>query len=123
MPRMSSLKTIETQIRRLQEKAEKLKASRKAPAIREIVKGMKAAGISIEELKAALGEKGNGTRKAMGKPAAKSSKAGKKVAPKYRDPDSGATWTGRGNAPAWVKAAEVAGRKREEFLIVVDGPV
>lgn len=26
-----------------------------------------------------------------------------KVAPKYRDPATGATWTGRGKAPKWIQ--------------------
>ncbi|MCM3609176.1 H-NS histone family protein [Cupriavidus pauculus] len=34
------------------------------------------------------------------------------VAPKYRDPKTGAEWSGRGRAPAWI-----AGKKRERFLI------
>lgn len=33
------------------------------------------------------------------------------VAPKYRDPKTGATWSGRGRAPAWV------GKNRDKFLI------
>ncbi|MBT0571113.1 H-NS histone family protein [Curvibacter sp. CHRR-16] len=37
---------------------------------------------------------------------------GSKVAPKYRDPMTGATWTGRGIAPKWL-----AGKNKEEFLI------
>jgi DNA-binding protein H-NS len=36
----------------------------------------------------------------------------KKVAYKYRDEKSGASWTGRGKAPAWI-----AGKNREGFLI------
>ncbi|AUG23999.1 H-NS histone family protein [Burkholderia pseudomallei] len=32
--------------------------------------------------------------------------------PRYRDPDTGATWTGRGRAPAWI-----AGQDRERFRI------
>lgn len=35
-----------------------------------------------------------------------------KVAPKYRDPVTGQTWTGRGKPPAWI-----AGKDREQFLI------
>ncbi|MCO5396670.1 H-NS family nucleoid-associated regulatory protein [Ralstonia soli] len=31
---------------------------------------------------------------------------------KYRDPKSGATWSGRGRAPAWI-----AGKNRNRFLI------
>lgn len=35
------------------------------------------------------------------------------VAPKYRDPKTGATWSGRGKAPQWIAKA----RKRDRFLI------
>lgn len=31
---------------------------------------------------------------------------------KYRDPATGATWSGRGRAPAWI-----AGKNRDEFLV------
>ncbi|WP_322005187.1 H-NS histone family protein [Paraburkholderia tropica] len=34
------------------------------------------------------------------------------VAAKYRDPGSGATWSGRGKSPAWI-----AGKDRTKFLI------
>ena len=36
----------------------------------------------------------------------------KKVAAKYLDPISGATWSGRGLAPKWL-----AGKNREDYLI------
>lgn len=39
------------------------------------------------------------------------------VAPKYQDPDSGKTWTGRGKSPAWLSAQLAAGREKQEFLI------
>jgi DNA-binding protein H-NS len=42
----------------------------------------------------------------------KSSRKGSVVAAKYRDPATGATWTGRGKAPLWI-----AGADREKFLI------
>ncbi|AOJ85011.1 DNA-binding protein [Burkholderia savannae] len=32
--------------------------------------------------------------------------------PRYRDPETGATWTGRGRAPAWI-----TGQDRDPFLI------
>lgn|SRR4051794_26747078 len=35
--------------------------------------------------------------------AGRSSTAGSKVAPKYRDPATGQTWTGRGKAPKWIQ--------------------
>jgi DNA-binding protein H-NS len=35
-----------------------------------------------------------------------------KVAPKYKDPITGATWTGRGKAPKWID-----GQDRTRFVI------
>lgn len=34
---------------------------------------------------------------------ARSASSGSKVAPKYRDPATGQTWTGRGKAPRWIQ--------------------
>lgn len=47
-------------------------------------------------------------------PPARGSKAAgvNKVAPKYIDPVTGATWTGRGKAPKWI-----SGKDFNEFLI------
>jgi DNA-binding protein H-NS len=50
-----------------------------------------------------------------GRSASKSSiksAAGAKVAPKYRDPATGQTWTGRGKAPKWID-----GQERSQYLI------
>ena len=33
-------------------------------------------------------------------------KPGQKVVPKYRDPLSGATWSGRGKTPKWINGAD-----------------
>lgn len=48
----------------------------------------------------------------FGRRGAKSSTAGQKVAPKYRDKATGATWTGRGKPPKWIE-----GKNRDEYLI------
>ena len=40
---------------------------------------------------------------------------GAKVAPKYKDPATGKTWTGRGKAPKWIEGQDRAG-----FMIVVE---
>ena len=37
----------------------------------------------------------------------------KTVAPKYRDPATGQTWTGRGKAPLWIRDKD-----RDEFSIL-----
>lgn len=43
--------------------------------------------------------------------------SGAKVEPKYRDPSTGATWTGRGLKPKWLTAALAGGRSIEEFAV------
>lgn len=43
---------------------------------------------------------------------ARSASAGSKVAPKYRNPATGQTWTGRGKAPKWIQ-----NENREKFAI------
>ena len=42
----------------------------------------------------------------------KAAGAGGKVAPKYRDPATGTTWTGRGKPPRWIE-----GKDRAQFAI------
>ena len=46
-----------------------------------------------------------------------SSSSGKKVAPKYRNPDTGETWTGRGLQPNWLKGALASGKKLSDFTL------
>ena len=36
----------------------------------------------------------------------------RRIPARYRDPKTGATWSGRGREPGWIK-----GKKRERFLI------
>ena len=43
--------------------------------------------------------------------------AGRKVAPKYLDPSTGRTWSGRGIKPAWMAEAIAAGKTADDFLI------
>jgi len=52
-------------------------------------------------------------------PAASSAKAapGKKVKPKYMDPESGATWSGRGLRPKWLATALAEGKSMSDFAI------
>src|SRR5258707_14041850 len=46
---------------------------------------------------------------------------GAKVAPKYRDPKTGATWAGRGAKPRWMQAYIKEGRSPGDFSIAVAG--
>ena len=65
-----------------------------------------ALGLSLNELAA-------GTSKA-GRPSGKGPPA-QSPAVKYRNPETGETWSGRGRAPKWLTLAEQQGRSREEF--------
>jgi DNA-binding protein H-NS len=41
----------------------------------------------------------------------------KTVAAKYRDPASGATWSGRGLTPKWLVAKLAEGKAKEDFAL------
>jgi DNA-binding protein H-NS len=53
------------------------------------------------------------TRSTNGKPRRKYPR----VLPKYRNPQTSETWSGRGKRPRWLVAAMKSGRKIEEFRI------
>jgi DNA-binding protein H-NS len=42
---------------------------------------------------------------------------GSKVAPKYRDPQTGYTWSGRGLKPKWLSSALAEGKQLEDFKL------
>lgn len=44
-----------------------------------------------------------------------------RVLPKYRNPQTSETWSGRGKRPRWLVAAMKSGRKIEEFRIAEVG--
>ena len=86
MPRTTSLKSIQAQILALEAKADALKSAEK-PGIKQLRAVVSKFKLSPADVKLALNGRG---RK-------RSALAGKKVAPKYRNPaDKRETWTGRG---------------------------
>ena len=119
MPRMT-YEAIQKQIAKLQAQAAKMESARgaaKKKSIAKVMGLMKKLGISVEDLKGAEPVK---PAKAGRKPSAKKTpQAGNrsKVAAKYRHPDSGATWSGRGLQPKWLADEVVAGKSKDQFLI------
>ncbi|MBB1625655.1 H-NS family nucleoid-associated regulatory protein [Achromobacter sp. UMC71] len=114
---------IEKEINKLQKKAEVLQTKRRKPVIASIITSMREYDITPEEIAAAFGS---------GKPARAATPAGRRktgaaarpanaakraVAPKYRHPQTGETWSGRGKAPRWLAAEEAGGATRDSFLI------
>lgn len=67
--------------------------------------------VHIAQVKALVAEHGLTSQDIFGG-AKRGRKASGSVAPKYKDPISGATWTGRGKAPKWIE-----GKDRAQFAI------
>ena len=97
---MSSYKELLAQREKLEKQIEEAKAREYAEVLNEIKQKMADYGITLAELGGGRGKGGK-----VGRP-----RAG--VAPKYRDPVSGNTWSGRGKPPRWI-----AGQDRDQFLI------
>lgn len=98
---------------RLNAQIEAKRAEARAAGVEKIVGLVKEFDLSAEELNKAL----TGKVKTKGKAKSTSTPA----APKYRDPATGSTWTGRGVAPAWIK--DFAKEDRGQFLIEHPAPV
>lgn len=72
---------------------------------------------AVQKIKALMAEHGLTPADLSGRTGAGPSRKGSKVAPKYRDPVTGETWSGRGLQPKWLKAALASGRKLDEFAL------
>ncbi|MBR0740726.1 H-NS histone family protein [Bradyrhizobium liaoningense] len=76
-----------------------------------------------QELEKRLAALGGGTAVLVDAGAAKLSSTGKprrkypRVLPKYRNPQTSETWSGRGKRPRWLVAAMKSGKRIEEFRI------
>lgn len=98
-----SAQELENLARQAHELAVSRKEEEKKQLRSEIVKRIREAGFTIEDIFP-------GSGKAPAKPA--------KSAVKYRDPaDPSRTWTGRGRKPRWLVEAEAAGRALSDFAV------
>ncbi|MGY6121596.1 H-NS family nucleoid-associated regulatory protein (plasmid) [Paraburkholderia strydomiana] len=101
---MATLESLQAKIQKLQAQAEAL-AAKKSSAIIEKIKNLMAEhGLTTADIDSHTGGKKRGPR-----PGAK---APSQVA-NYRDPKTGATWSGRGRAPRWIASA----KNRDKFLV------
>ncbi|MFV0283636.1 MAG: H-NS family nucleoid-associated regulatory protein [Castellaniella sp.] len=106
---------LEKEMAKLQKRIQTLQTKQRKPKIAAIVRSMREYDITLEEVSAAFNRKAPGRKPAA--PRKTSATAKRVVAPKYRHPETQATWTGRGKAPRWISEAEAAGTPRETFLI------
>ena len=74
---------------------------------------------AIAQVKALMEQHGLTAADLVGKaaPARSGGKSSGKVAAKYRNQETGETWSGRGLKPKWLTAALAAGRSLSDFAI------
>ncbi len=104
---MSNLSELLAQKAELEKQIETLQTTARSDAIAQIKALMADHGLSIAD----LNEKA--TSKKSKSPASK----GGTVAAKYRNQETGETWSGRGLKPNWLRAQLEAGRKIEDFAV------
>jgi DNA-binding protein H-NS len=113
---MATLEQIHSRMKKLQAQAEALLAKRAQAAVDQIRELMIKHGLTTADIEARA--KAKREAKAAGhrlsKGVVKTAAGAKgKMPPKYRDPKTGATWSGHARPPAWIKDA----KDRTRFLI------
>jgi|GEM_PF-370006 len=114
---MATLEIIQARIKKLQTQAETLIAQGAQGALDQIRELMIKHGLTTEDIERRAKARRERERKARlgvssGKAGVASAAKGK-LPPKYRDPKTGATWSGHARPPAWIKNV----KDRTKFLI------
>ncbi|OAJ59382.1 hypothetical protein A6V36_27440 [Paraburkholderia ginsengiterrae] len=104
----TTLEAIQTKMDKLKAQADALIAKQSSGVIEKIREMMAKHGLTTADIDVHAGGKRSG-KKVGAKTVVKASAA----AVKYRDPKSGATWSGHGRAPSWIAAA----KNRDRFLV------
>ncbi|MFL9869527.1 H-NS family nucleoid-associated regulatory protein [Paraburkholderia fungorum] len=107
----TTLEAITARMKKLQAQADALATKETAKVLKTIHELMAKHGLTAADIDVQAG----GTQRTK-KVGAKSVGKSGVVAAKYRDPKSGATWTGQGRAPQWIASA----KNRDRFLVVGD---
>jgi DNA-binding protein H-NS len=114
MTTQKKLSQLESKIAKLQAQKTKLINEQSIPTI---IAQMRTAGITPQQIAAAWAAPSSGTAK-RGARVAKVKTPKPDREPKYKNPETGDTWSGMGRPPFWLRDLETAGRSRDEFLIV-----
>jgi DNA-binding protein H-NS len=106
----NQLAAIHKQRELLNKKEQALKLKSHDKVLTQIVNMAKDAGLTAADITKAMSSGKPAKAAKAAKAVKKGALAGKKVAPKYRNPTNPAqTWTGRGVSPTWVQALKAAG--------------
>src|ERR1700680_3052291 len=100
----TTLEAIQATIKKLLAQADALMTKKSAAVLKTIHELMEKHGLTTADIDAHVGGKKVGAKTVVKASAA---------AVKYRDPKSGATWTGHGRAPNWIATA----KNRDKFLV------
>jgi DNA-binding protein H-NS len=103
-----SLNDLLAQKAELEKQIAETQRTERAEAIAQVRALMSQYGLSLADIggKSAAAPRAAGTAKPTGK-----------VAAKFRDAATGATWSGRGLQPNWLKAALASGRSLADFAV------
>ena len=104
----TTLEAMQAKIKKLQAQADALIAKQSSGVIEKIRELMAKHGLTTADIDTHVGGRQRAT-----KAVAKTMSNGSAVAVKYRDPKSGAIWTGHGRAPGWIAAS----KNRDKFLV------
>ncbi|CAN7661639.1 H-NS histone family protein [Caballeronia sp. LjRoot34] len=105
---MATLEQIQAKMKKLQEQAEAILTAKSEAALNQIRDLIAQHGLSVTDIDAHAGGKRRGV-----KPRAKALTEAGASTPKFQDPKTRATWSGRGRAPSWIANA----KDRSRFLI------
>jgi DNA-binding protein H-NS len=105
---MTTLESLQAKIQRLRAQADALLAKKSSAVIDKIKNLMAEHGLTTADIDAHAGGKKRGP-----KPSTKAAAESSASAAKYRDPKTGATWSGHGRAPGWIATA----KDRSKFLV------
>ncbi|MFM0259807.1 H-NS family nucleoid-associated regulatory protein [Paraburkholderia sediminicola] len=111
---MATLESLQAKIQKLQAQAEALAAKKSSAVIEKIKNLMAEHGLTTADIDAHTGGRKRGP-----KPGAKAAAKAPSAVANYRDPKTGATWSGRGRTPRWIANA----KDRSKFLVGDDAAV
>jgi DNA-binding protein H-NS len=100
---------LDRQAAELEKQLAQARKEERSGVITQIKSLMAEHGLTVEDLAGKVAKAGKAPKESANK--------GRTVAPKFKDPTSGDTWSGRGLKPRWLAAALDAGKKLEDFAI------
>ncbi|WP_207005361.1 H-NS family nucleoid-associated regulatory protein [Trinickia mobilis] len=109
---MATLEQIQNRVKKLQAQADALIAKEAQSAVEQIRELMLKYSLTTADIEIKAKARREAKNPVERKTAVKAKSAKATGVPRYIDPTTGATWTGRGRAPAWIASA----KDRTKFL-------